>query len=72
MPTAKPAVKPIDYAPYGYASGYTQGNTHDDAYNHVYSYAPWLCPKSTPTNNFCITWTSRRSLKIFHEKRINI
>jgi hypothetical protein len=37
-PTAKPTVKPIDYAPYGYVSGYTQGNTHDDAYNYVKQY----------------------------------
>jgi len=46
MPTAKPAVKLINYAPYGYASGYTQGNTHDDAHNYVYGYALWLCPKA--------------------------
>jgi len=68
MPTSKPRVKPIDYAPYGYASGYTQGNTHDDAHNYVYGYAPWLRPKATPTNNFCITRTSQRPLKFFLEK----
>jgi len=47
MPTAKPMVKPIDYTPYGYASGYTQGNTHDDAHNYVYGYAPMLHPQTT-------------------------
>jgi hypothetical protein len=59
MPTAKPAVKLINYAPYGYASGYTQGNTHDDAHNYVYGYAP---------RHLDIAAT----VKIFHEKEINI
>jgi hypothetical protein len=47
MPTAKQAVKLINYAPYGYASGYTQGNTHDDAHNYVYGYALELHPQTT-------------------------
>ena len=68
MLAAKPVVKPIDYAPYGYASGYTQGNTHNDAHNYVYGYALWLCPKATPTNNFCITRTSQWPLQFFMEK----
>jgi hypothetical protein len=68
MLTAKPAVKLIDYALYGYASGYIQGNTHDDAHNYVYGYASWLCPKATPTNNFCITRTSQWPLQFFMEK----
>ena len=42
MPTAKPAVKSINYTSYGYVSGYTQGNTHDDAHSYVYGYAPRL------------------------------
>jgi hypothetical protein len=60
MPTAKPAIKLIDYALYGYASGYTQGNTHDDAHNYVYGYASWLCPKATPTINLLLGHRSDR------------
>jgi hypothetical protein len=55
MPTVKPAVKHLT-TPHmttptimpDMATPDTQGNTHD----YVYDYTSWLCPKTTPTNNF--------------------
>jgi hypothetical protein len=72
MPTAKPAVKPIDYAPYGYASGYTQGNTHDDAHNYVYGYAFMAMPQSYTHKQLLYYPDIAATITIFHGKRINI